>query len=169
LPLRDRDAEAAARLGRSSEMAARHLRIVQGHRVRRVPPDCDLACDQIELLSLIDPACDDQSGHNRSLRATEIPYFAGGNWATMQVDWPARSRSDVYFCLSNGHILAKVAKIATFSLDPLGDLGRDNGRFCRLDVANLDTRTRGDGKAWERAASEASRICPSPMRERGWG
>ena len=55
--------EAASRFGPQFEMPAGDLRVVQGHRVRGVPSDRDRGPGQIELLSLIHSARDDQSRH----------------------------------------------------------------------------------------------------------
>ena len=65
--------EAAAGGGTQFEVAAGNLGVVQGDGVRGVPADRDRVAGQVELLPLVHPANDDQSGHSRVLRATPLP------------------------------------------------------------------------------------------------
>src|SRR5262249_58982265 len=64
---------AAAGAGPEFEMLAGNLGVVQGNRVRRVTTNGDGRARQIELFALVHSADNNQSGHYRILRATNIP------------------------------------------------------------------------------------------------
>jgi hypothetical protein len=65
----------AARYGPEFHMPAGYLRVVKGNGIRRVTADCNDLIDEIELLPFIHSAHDDQSGHNRILRAMPLRYI----------------------------------------------------------------------------------------------